>query len=146
MVKIGTDAKFEAAHRQLNDTGKCGYLHGHNWKVEFEINAPISSLNECGYIIDYKRLKDVVNTLDHTVVLNDSDPLGDILISNNQRVVLINCEPTCENISGFILHEVEMMLQEEGVIFNDISITVWENGNSWATVSKHNDLDREDVR
>lgn len=135
MVVIGTDARFEAAHRQLNDTGKCGFLHGHNWKVEFKINAPISSLNECGYIIDYKKLKDVVSEYDHKVILNDNDPLGDILISNNQRVVLLNCEPTCENISELILGEVMRMMKENNITYNDITITVWENGDSWATVN-----------
>jgi len=137
MVIIGTDAKFEAAHRQLNDTSKCGFLHGHNWKVEFKINAPISSLNECGYIIDYKKLKDVVSEYDHKVILNDNDPLGDILISNNQRVVLLNCEPTCENISELIFGEVMRMMKENNIPYNDITITVWENGNSWATVTSN---------
>lgn len=137
MVVIGTDARFEAAHRQLNDTGKCGFLHGHNWKVEFKINAPISSLNECGYIIDYKKLKDLVNTFDHKVLLNREDPLAEVLFNNRQRVHAFPCEPTCENIANILLETVEKIFEDENITYNDITITVWENGDSWATVNSN---------
>jgi len=135
MVVIGTDAKFEAAHRQLNDEGKCGFLHGHNWKVEFKINAPISSLNECGYIIDYKKLKDLVSSFDHKVLLNSDDPLAPVLEQNGQRVTVLPCEPTCENIANILLETVEGIFEDENITYNVITITVWENGNSWATVN-----------
>ncbi len=137
MVVIGTDARFEAAHRQLNDTGKCGFLHGHNWKVEFKINAPISSLNECGYVIDYKKLKDLVNNFDHKVLLNREDPLVEVLSNNSQRVYALPCEPTCENIANIILEIVEGMFEDDDIEYNVITITVWENGNSWATVTSN---------
>lgn len=137
MVVIGTDARFEAAHRQLNDTGKCGFLHGHNWKVEFKINAPISSLNECGYIIDYKKLKDLVSSFDHKVLLNSDDPLALVLEQNGQRVTVLPCEPTCENIANILLETVEEIFEDENITYNDIAITVWENGDSWATVNSN---------
>lgn len=137
MVIIGTDAKFEAAHRQLNDPGKCGFLHGHNWKVEIKIDAPISSLNECGYIIDYKKLKDLVNNFDHKVLLNDEDPLAPILKQQGQCVSVLPCEPTCENIANIFLEMVENIFADEDINYNDITITVWENGNSWATVTSN---------
>lgn len=137
MVVIGTDARFEAAHRQLNDMGKCGFLHGHNWKVEFKINAPISSLNECGYIIDYKKLKDLVSNFDHKVLLNSDDPLVPVLEQNGQRVTVLPCEPTCENIANILLETVEEIFEDENITYNDITITVWENGNSWATVNSN---------
>ena len=135
MVVIGTDARFEAAHRQLNDMGKCGFLHGHNWKVEFKIDAPISSLNECGYIIDYKKLKDLVSSFDHKVLLNSDDPLVPVLEQNRQRVTVLPCEPTCENIANILLETVEEIFEDENITYNDITITVWENDNSWATVT-----------
>ena len=45
MVRIGTTVYFEAAHRQLNDPSKCGKLHGHNWKVDVEIESDDMKLN-----------------------------------------------------------------------------------------------------
>lgn len=146
MVTIGTDAKFEAAHRQLHDDGKCGYLHGHNWRVEFEITAPTDCLNECGYLVDYKLLKDLISVYDHKVLLNECDPLIDILTKEGQKVIAFPCEPTCENLANLILHDVSHLLDDLDVFCHHISVKVWENGNSWATVSKYNDFDQEDVR
>ena len=57
MVVIKTEAAFEAAHRQLGDPGKCSYLHGHNWYVEFVLEGNVT--NKVGYLIDFKELKDM---------------------------------------------------------------------------------------
>jgi len=140
MVTIGTNAKFEAAHRQLNDEGKCGFLHGHNWKVEFKITADASALNECGYLVDYKLLKELVSVYDHKVLLNEEDDLVDILVAANQKVMAFPCEPTCENISLLLLQDVINLLDDSGIMVDDITITVWENGNSWATSTYNGDV------
>ena len=52
---------FEAAHK-LDITGPCGRLHGHSYKVLFEIDGPIK---DNGMVIDYSQLKEITNQFDH---------------------------------------------------------------------------------
>ena len=77
--KTYTDLPF--AHRQPSHQGHCALIHGHNWSFEFEFAA--DKLDECGFVIDFgklKWLKDWINErFDHTLVLNESDPMLDFL-------------------------------------------------------------------
>lgn len=64
------------AHRQPNHKGHCSQIHGHNWAFEFEFKA--TSLDECGFVVDFGGLKWlrawIEERFDHTLVLNDTDP------------------------------------------------------------------------
>jgi len=83
-LKVLTE--FASAHTLRNYPGACSRMHGHNWKVELEIQA--STLNELGIAIDFKQMKqaanDVCDRLDHQY-LNDIEPFNKI-------------NPTAENI------------------------------------------------
>ena len=129
MVVIKTEAAFEAAHRQLGDPGKCSFLHGHNWVVEFVLEGNVT--NKVGYLIDFKDLKEMVDRYDHRVLLIEDDPLAAILENNEQRVYRLPLNPTCENIAKLLLDEIHMRTHNQAVDF--ISVTVWENDKSMAT-------------
>lgn len=64
------------AHRQPSHDGHCALIHGHNWGFEFEFAA--KELDECGFVIDFGKLKWLKDWLlerfDHTLVLNFRDP------------------------------------------------------------------------
>lgn len=65
---------FEAAHRLLNHPGQCARLHGHSYRVIFELQA--SELNPSdGMVLDYgdlKPLKEFIDThLDHRYLASD---------------------------------------------------------------------------
>jgi 6-pyruvoyltetrahydropterin/6-carboxytetrahydropterin synthase len=129
MVVIKTEAAFEAAHRQLGDPGKCSFLHGHNWVVEFVLEGNVT--NKVGYLIDFKDLKEMVDRYDHRVLLIEDDPLAAILENNEQRVYRLPLNPTCENIAKLLLDEVHCRTHMQDVSF--ISVTVWENDKSMGT-------------
>lgn len=129
MVLIKTEAGFEAAHRQLGDRGKCGYLHGHNWVVEFVLRGTVT--DDLGYLIDFKELKDMVGRYDHKVLLYEGDPLATVLEEQQQRVYRLPLNPTCENIAKLLLDEVHCRVRNKQIEF--ISVTVWENQDSMAT-------------
>ena len=52
MYHLTIHTHFAAAHNLLNYDGDCENLHGHNWKVEVEVQA--SELDELGMAIDFK--------------------------------------------------------------------------------------------
>lgn len=64
------------AHRQPVHDGHCAWIHGHNWGFEFEFKA--THLDECGFVIDFGKLKWLkawlLERFDHTVLLNEDDP------------------------------------------------------------------------
>jgi 6-pyruvoyltetrahydropterin/6-carboxytetrahydropterin synthase len=131
MEEIGTICYFEAAHRQLGDQGKCGRLHGHNWKVEVNIAG---RQNKLGYIVDFKDIKEFVDSFDHCVILHIEDPLGKVLKDNKQKVVDLMENPTCENIADVIADWIfhSILNQPDGAVV----VKVWENHKSWAEAKR----------
>ena len=128
MTQIRHQTTFEAAHRQLGDSGKCGRLHGHNWVVSFILRG---TPNELGYIVDFKNLDALVDTFDHAVLLKREDPLIAMLRTANQSVVALPWNPTCENLAEFFCNQIAQM---QNVEF--ISVLVAENGRSSAEVAR----------
>ena len=122
---IRTVTKFEAAHRQLGDPGKCGYLHGHNWTVEWEI---CGEPNDLGYVVDFKDLKEISNKFDHTVILKANDPLVEILTRADQRVISIVDNPTCENIAR---HLANVTINKFDNLYS-VFVRVYENDVSYS--------------
>lgn len=131
MVIIKTTECFEAAHRQLGDQSKCGYLHGHNWVVEYVIGGVVN--DPLGYLINFTDLKHTVDKYDHHVLLMNDDPLAAELDRLEQRVFRLPLNPTCENLAKLILEDVQLLTEITNNEVNFISVTVWENDVSMAT-------------
>jgi len=72
----------------------CQRQHGHNIKVIVTVCA--EELTEYGMVIDFGKIKEIVNQLDHQY-LNDK----------------IRTNPTAENIAVWIVSELNMMLANE---------------------------------
>lgn len=110
--------KFAAAHRLPQYEGKCNNLHGHEWKVDIALSGDIkygpSAGSEVGMVMDFGRLKDIVNEI---IIDNfDHHYLNDVIAFT----------PTAENLAGFIFDELkEFLVQLEFV-------RVWESDDSYA--------------
>ncbi|MDD1673765.1 MAG: 6-carboxytetrahydropterin synthase, partial [Methanomicrobiales archaeon] len=63
---------FDASHRLLHYEGKCRNLHGHRWKVEVWIEGKIDESTQI--LMDYNRIKEIIEQFDHQVILNEEDP------------------------------------------------------------------------
>jgi 6-pyruvoyltetrahydropterin/6-carboxytetrahydropterin synthase len=137
MVQIASKYPFEAAHRQYGDPSKCGFLHGHNWVAEVLIDGYTNNL---GYVVDFKDVKDLVNTLDHCVLLKEGDPLIKILRDAGQRVVIMGKNPTCENVAEYLTRNI---LDMSGTI-KKVTVIVWENEKSFAKFTKSNRRDHHE--
>ena len=64
-------------HRQWRDEGHCSYIHGYGRHVRLTFEA--STLDKCGWVMDFGDLKDVKNWIedewDHRVLIAVDDPL-----------------------------------------------------------------------
>ena len=109
-LKVLTD--FASAHTLRDYPGACSRMHGHNWKVELEVEA--SQLNEIGIAIDFKQMKkaanDVCDQLDHRY-LNELEPFTEI-------------NPTAENIAAYLYGEISKHINNEHIKVS--ALTLWE--------------------
>lgn len=118
MYRIKIYDRFASAHYLNGYRGKCESLHGHNWKVEVELQG--EELDEVGLLMDFTELKKIVreilDELDHCL-LNDLNPFR-------------TSNPSSENIAKYIYGCVRDRLSG-GVDIS--SVSVWESENSAAT-------------
>lgn len=109
-LKVLTD--FAASHILEGHPGKCSRLHGHNWRVEVEVEA--RELNAIGMAIDFADLKaatrELVDELDHRH-LNDLSAFEEH-------------NPTAENVARYCYRALSERLNEDGVRVS--AITIWE--------------------
>ncbi|MBZ9626950.1 6-carboxytetrahydropterin synthase QueD [Psychroflexus sp. CAK57W] len=114
-IRITKQFTFETAHALYGYDGKCKNVHGHSYKLDVTvIGEPITDMQnvKCGMVIDFGDLKkivksEVVDRLDHAILLNKETPhikLADHLIASGHDVVLVDYQPTSENmIADFAL-------------------------------------------
>jgi len=84
-MRVTKEFTFDAAHNLPNYHGKCERLHGHTYRLQVTIDAPIDP--ETGMALDFVLLgelvqREVIDALDHRY-LNDIIP-----ISSAENVVL----------------------------------------------------------
>lgn len=132
---IRTSRKFEAAHRQMEDIGKCGFVHGHNWIVDMELTGIPDT--HVGYVIDFKDLYGVVDAFDHTTMLRADDPLVEVLSEHGQRLVILPLNATCENLAGIIANRIEALVALRKVRISHLRVVVHENDHSNATIERN---------
>ena len=132
-MKIGKVFEISYAHRLMNHSGKCQNLHGHNGKVEIQIESEINP--ETDMVIDFDEITQKVKwqvdeLLDHSVILYKGDPLADILWGEREKVICLNYHPTAEILSSLIYDMVIGNL-DSLAIFKCI-VRFWETEDSYA--------------
>lgn len=135
MKTISTSRKFEAAHRQYGDPGKCGYLHGHNWQVDITLTGTPDTV--IGYVVDFKTIFDIIDEFDHKTLLRYDDPLVEVLSDHNQRLIVLSVNATCENLAGLFANRIEAMLGKLRMHITYLKVVVWENDHSNAFDERH---------
>jgi 6-pyruvoyltetrahydropterin/6-carboxytetrahydropterin synthase len=104
---------FASAHTLRDYPGACARLHGHNWKVETEVEA--SSLDQVGMGIDFKTIRRMVRALtdrlDHRY-LNEITPFDEI-------------NPTAENIAAYLFRGLAREFDDNEHL-RIKAITLWE--------------------
>lgn len=101
--QITIEATISMGHRLPTYQGICSSPHGHNVRV-------VVCLAPGDHFIDFKtasdRLKIVLEPMDHAMVLQYDDPFAKVMEDFNFRHVLLNVEPTTENLAQYIFNEM----------------------------------------
>ena len=108
-IRLTKEFSFESAHALDGYDGLCREIHGHSYRLFVTIKGePICEEGnpKMGMVMDFGDLKRIVNgeivdRLDHSFVLRDSEQnveLKATLGAKFNKVVLVDYQPTCENM------------------------------------------------
>ena len=130
MFKVTKHIDFCYGHRLLNYDGQCRHLHGHNGRVEVDIQT--EKLDHRGMVYDFSDIKRVIKTwidenLDHRMLLCKDDPLVPVLREKKEPFFLLDENPTAENISKLIYDYAAS--QKLPVV----EVRLWETPTSFAS-------------
>lgn len=130
MYSVTKEIHFCYGHRLLRYSGECRHLHGHNGKVEVELRS--KKLDERAMVYDFSDISQVVKTwidktLDHTMILNEKDPLVGDLKKRGERFITIKTNPTAEAIAKMIY---DYAVSQKFPVYR---VTLWETASSFAT-------------
>jgi len=133
MFTVVREMSFSYGHRLLNYEGKCRHLHGHNGRLEIHIRG--DSLDSRGMVMDFsdikKRVADWIDReLDHKMLLCKDDPVLPHLKEIGEPVMVMEGNPTAENIARFIFEYAE----KQGLPV--VMVKLWETASSSATYTK----------
>ncbi|WP_019021382.1 MULTISPECIES: 6-carboxytetrahydropterin synthase QueD [unclassified Thioalkalivibrio] len=119
-LRVLTD--FASAHTLRDYPGQCANMHGHNWKVEAEVEA--ETLDDTGMAVDFKVVKsaarEIAGQLDHRY-LNDVPPFDTV-------------NPTAENIARWFFREMAERLNRPGLRVS--ALTLWETDRACVRYSE----------
>ncbi|MBQ4502069.1 MAG: 6-carboxytetrahydropterin synthase [Alistipes sp.] len=132
MIRLTKEFSFESAHALWGYDGKCREIHGHSYRLFVTIKGePISDEQnpKLGMVMDFGELKSIVareitDRLDHSFVMRrteQAEALAEAMGSQFTNVVLVDYQPTCENMlidfaarlkaalpKGIILHSLRL--------------------------------------
>jgi 6-pyruvoyltetrahydropterin/6-carboxytetrahydropterin synthase len=119
MYEVTIEAGFSGAHVLRGYHGKCGRLHGHNWKVV--VTVATDRLDDIGMAVDFARVKQetqgILAQVDHTC-LNEVFPFTEL-------------NPTAENIAKWVWEMLSKRI--EGTAVAVARVTVWESDSARAS-------------
>lgn len=130
MFRVTREFHFCYGHRLLNYDGKCRNLHGHNGTAIVTLTG--DKLDSLGMVMDFSQMKRVLQhwideTIDHKMLLHRDDPVLKYLQSKNEPVVVLDVNPTAENIAKYIFDYAK------GQGFPVTEVTLWETESCCAT-------------
>jgi 6-pyruvoyltetrahydropterin/6-carboxytetrahydropterin synthase len=133
MYRVTREIEFCYGHRLLNYDGKCRHLHGHNGKAVIVLEA--QALDSRGMLVDFADIKRQVQrwideNLDHNMILCREDPLLPLLQERGERVFVIDCNPTAENIARLIYDRAS----DAGLPV--VEVTLWETAHCHASYGR----------
>lgn len=136
--------QFCSGHRVHQHEGKCAHLHGHNYVVLFYAQA--SRLDSKGRVIDFSELKHrlggwIDQNWDHGFILyrNDTQAIDAVRTVENQKLYLLESNPTAENMALHLLYDVAPKVLA-GTDVSLARVTLWETENCFADVAVDNKL------
>ncbi|MBS1535543.1 MAG: 6-carboxytetrahydropterin synthase [Flavobacteriaceae bacterium] len=139
-IRITKQFSFETGHALFGYDGKCKNVHGHSYKLSVTvIGHPITDTANVKYgmVIDFSDLKkivkeEIVDLFDHATVFNQNTPhieLAQELKQRGHHVILVNYQPTSENMVIDFAQKIQSRLPENIALF---SLKLQETESSYA--------------
>jgi 6-pyruvoyltetrahydropterin/6-carboxytetrahydropterin synthase len=130
MYRVTKCIEFCYGHRLRNYEGKCRHLHGHNGRVEIEMEG--DKLDARGMLTDFGDIKRIMKqwideTLDHRMLLRHDDPALDYFREKGELHFVMQENPTAEAIAELIYekaHELGLKVSR---------VTLWETPDSFGS-------------
>ncbi len=134
MFRVSRQIDFCYGHRLLNYEGKCRHLHGHNGRVVLTLAG--TALDDRGMLLDFGEMKRIVqrwidDELDHRMILCRDDPAVSALEELGEPLVLIDKNPTAENLARLIYEYAK----QRGLPV--VEVCLWETPNCSASYCEH---------
>jgi len=128
--RITKSIDFCYGHRLLDHDGQCCYLHGHNGRLEIDVEA--EALDHIGMLVDFGTVKDLVKgwidtNLDHRMILCRQDPAIPVLRDLGEPLYLLDENPTAENLARLIFE------QARNLGLRVAEVRLWETPTSCAS-------------
>lgn len=112
--------QFDAAHMLSQYVGKCANLHGHTYTGEVRLEG---CMGEDGMLVDYNRLKEVVDCYDHCLLFSEKKYRGEeeeALFEwaekfGMKKKIIYEGKCTAENIAKDIAKTLRLLPNVKGV-------------------------------
>lgn len=124
---------FSAAHRVWNDPGKCRNVHGHNYRVDVEVVS--ERLTNQNFVVPFDAIKESVDAFDHTLILDEHDPLIEVFVATGLAVSIVDGVPSTEFLADLIAKRIlERAWQPHGAgVVVSVGVTLRETDGIMAT-------------
>ncbi|MBR0336472.1 MAG: 6-carboxytetrahydropterin synthase [Alistipes sp.] len=140
MIRLTKEFSFESAHALWGYDGKCREVHGHSYRLFVTVKGePITDPQspKLGMVMDFGELKAIVaqqitDRLDHSFVMRrtaEAESLAETMKSQFTNVILVDYQPTCENMLQDFAARLKAALPE-GVELH--SLRLHETATSYA--------------
>jgi len=126
-------------HTLYEYDGLCRNIHGHSYILEVTlIGEPLNEPKhpKDGMVMDFGQIKELVKTqivsrLDHALMVNSLVPekQKDLLRQTNERFIVVDFQPTSENM---VLYISEILQQHLPSGVNLFSVRLYETATSFA--------------
>lgn len=100
---------ISCGHRVVGHENKCRFLHGHNYRVTFDCEAPLDDL---GRVVDFGVIKTKLcfwleDNWDHKFLVWEQDPLKQLLKEvSKESIIELPFNPTAENMAEYLVTKI----------------------------------------
>ena len=140
IIRLTKEFSFEAAHSLEGYDGACREIHGHSYRLFVTVKGEPSTDEydpKQGMVMDCGLLKRVVgeqiiSQLDHSFIVRRSeqgDQLREMLGGLYQNIVMVDYQPTCENLLSDFAERLLEALPDEVELY---SLRLHETASSYA--------------
>lgn len=130
---------FSTGHRVYGHESKCAHLHGHNYRVHFEVEA--QQLDSVGRVMDFSVIKEKLcewleENWDHKFLVAKQDPFAETLKSiDPEGVVVTEYNPTAENMGAYLMNVIGPK-QLENTNCTLVNVAIEETRKCTVSISK----------